>query len=78
VFVDLLGFGILIPVIPLYALSFGATEFVGSLLIASYSAMQFLAAPFLGRRPVLLARLDPSSLSVTGVSASPDGDRRTD
>ncbi|AFK18710.2 tetracycline resistance MFS efflux pump [Haloferax mediterranei ATCC 33500] len=70
VFIDLLGFGILIPVIPLYALSFGATEFVGSLLIASYSAMQFLAAPFLGRlsdnrgrRPVLLLSLSGSVIA---------------
>ncbi|MFC7204141.1 MFS transporter [Haloferax namakaokahaiae] len=72
VFVDLLGFGILIPVIPLYALSFGATEFVGSLLIASYSAMQFLAAPVLGRlsdtrgrRPVLLLSLTGSVIAWT-------------
>ncbi|ELZ85584.1 arabinose efflux permease family protein [Haloferax elongans ATCC BAA-1513] len=79
VFVDLLGFGILIPVIPLYALSFGATEFVGSLLIASYSAMQFLAAPFLGRlsdargrRPVLLLSLTGSVLAWTlfGIAGS--------
>jgi MFS family permease len=72
VFIDLLGFGILIPVIPLYALSFGASEFVGSLLIASYSAFQFLAAPFLGRlsdtrgrRPVLLVSLTGSVLAWT-------------
>ncbi|SEK51336.1 MFS transporter [Haloferax larsenii] len=79
VFVDLLGFGILIPVIPLYALSFGATEFVGSLLIASYSAMQFLAAPFLGRlsdargrRPVLLLSLTGSVIAWTlfGIAGS--------
>ncbi|ELZ92146.1 MULTISPECIES: MFS transporter [Haloferax] len=79
VFVDLLGFGILIPVIPLYALSFGATEFVGSLLIASYSAMQFLAAPLLGRlsdsrgrRPVLLLSLTGSVLAwlLFGVAGS--------
>ncbi|WP_416839180.1 MFS transporter [Haloferax sp. DFSO52] len=79
VFVDLLGFGILIPVIPLYALSFGATEFVGSLLIASYSAMQFLAAPVLGRlsddrgrRPVLLLSLMGSVIawSLFGIAGS--------
>ncbi|ELZ91578.1 arabinose efflux permease family protein [Haloferax mucosum ATCC BAA-1512] len=79
VFIDLLGFGILIPVIPLYALSFGATEFVGSLLIASYSAMQFLAAPFLGRisdargrRPVLLLSLSGSVIAwlLFGVAGS--------
>ncbi|MFB6070538.1 MAG: MFS transporter [Halanaeroarchaeum sp.] len=66
VFVDLLGFGILIPILPLYAEQFGASEFVVGLLIASYSMTQFLAAPVLGRlsdergrRPVLL-------LSITG------------
>ncbi len=66
VFIDLLGFGILIPVIPLYAKFFGANEFVGSLLIATYSLFQFVGAPILGRlsdergrRPVLL-------LSITG------------
>ncbi|WP_158056577.1 MFS transporter [Halorussus halophilus] len=72
VFLDLLGFGILIPVIPLYALEFGASEFVGSLLIASYSAMQFLFAPILGRisdrrgrRPVLLLSLSGSVIAWT-------------
>jgi DHA1 family tetracycline resistance protein-like MFS transporter len=66
VFIDLLGFGILIPVIPLYAKFFGANEFVGSLLIATYSLFQFVGAPILGRlsdergrRPILL-------LSITG------------
>jgi DHA1 family tetracycline resistance protein-like MFS transporter len=72
VFVDLLGFGILIPVIPLYARAFGASEFVGSLLIASYSATQFLFAPVLGRlsdergrRPVLLLSLLGSVIAWT-------------
>jgi MFS family permease len=66
VFIDLLGFGILIPVIPLYAKFFGANEFIGSLLIATYSLFQFVGAPILGRlsdergrRPILL-------LSITG------------
>ncbi|WP_158205852.1 MFS transporter [Halomarina oriensis] len=72
VFVDLLGFGILIPVIPLYALSFGANEFVGSLLIAVYSLFQFVFAPVLGRlsdergrRPVILVSLFGSTLAWT-------------
>jgi len=72
VFVDLLGFGILIPVIPLYAESFGASEFVVGVLLASYSAMQFVAAPFLGslsdrrgRRPVLLLSILGSVLAWT-------------
>lgn len=72
VFVDLLGFGILIPVIPLYARSYGATEFTASLLIAAYSAFQFLFAPVLGRisdvrgrRPVLLLSLFGSVVAWT-------------
>ncbi|WP_435347681.1 MFS transporter [Haloarchaeobius sp. HRN-SO-5] len=67
IFIDLLGFGILIPVIPLYAKFFGANEFVGSLLIATYSLFQFVGAPVLGRlsdergrRPVLLVSLSGS------------------
>jgi MFS family permease len=72
VFIDLLGFGILIPVIPLYAKFFGANEFVGSLLIATYSLFQFVGAPLLGRlsddrgrRPVLLLSLLGSVLAWT-------------
>jgi len=64
VFIDLVGFGLLIPVIPLYAKFFGANEFTGSLLIATYSLLQFLAAPVLGRlsdergrRPILILSL---------------------
>lgn len=61
VFVDLLGFGIVIPVLPLYALQFGANGFDIGLLMASYSGVQFLLSPFwgrlsdrIGRRPILL------------------------
>ena len=72
VFIDLLGFGILIPVIPLYAKFFGANEFVGSLLIATYSLFQFVGAPILGRlsdergrRPILLLSLFGSVVAWT-------------
>lgn len=72
IFLDLLGFGILIPVIPLYAKFFGANEFVGSLLIAVYSLFQFIGAPVLGRlsdergrRPVLLFSLSGSVIAWT-------------
>ena len=64
VFIDLIGFGIVIPILPLYALHFHATETVNGLLVGIYSAMQFLFAPVLGRisdrvgrRPVLLVSL---------------------
>src|SRR5579871_3790998 len=61
VFLDLLGFGILIPIQPFLALSFGARPAVITWLAASYSLMQFLFTPFwgrisdrFGRRPVMI------------------------
>ena len=64
VFIDLVGFGIVIPVLPLYARHFGASEMTNGWLVGIFSAMQFLAAPLLGRlsdrvgrRPVLLVSL---------------------
>lgn len=60
-FLDLLGFGLIIPIQPFYAESFGATPAVVTLLGASYSLMQFIFVPFwgrlsdrIGRRPVIL------------------------
>ena len=66
VFIDLIGFGIVIPVLPYYAegTQFGATPSQVGLLFASYSLMQLVFAPVLGRlsdkygrRPVLLVSL---------------------
>src|SRR5580704_14001034 len=68
VFIDLIGFGMIIPILPLYALRFQATEWQIGLLLASYSFMQFLSSPVLvwfsdryGRNPVLLFGLIVSS-----------------
>lgn len=66
VFIDLIGFGIVIPALPFYAEgdAFGASPFEIGMLFASYSAMQFIFAPILGglsdrygRRPVLFVSL---------------------
>lgn len=64
VFVDLIGFGMIIPILPLYAKSFRAEEWQIGLLLGVYSFMQFLASPVLGyisdrigRKPVLLISL---------------------
>ena len=61
VFIDLIGFGIVIPLVPVYGRHFGAHGLVIGLIIASFSAMQFLFSPIwghlsdrYGRRPILL------------------------
>ncbi|HVY72339.1 MAG TPA: MFS transporter, partial [Verrucomicrobiae bacterium] len=61
VFVDLIGFGIVLPLLPTYSKSFGAEGWMIGVIMASYSAMQFLFSPAwgalsdrIGRRPVLL------------------------
>jgi multidrug resistance protein len=60
-FLDLVSFGIVIPVLPFYATHFGAAAWVVTLLSTGYSAAQFVMAPVLGRlsdrhgrRPVML------------------------
>ncbi len=70
VFVDLLGFGIVLPLLPYYARQFQASGFAAGALIAVYSAMQFVFAPLwgrwsdrIGRRPVILISLAGSTLS---------------
>ncbi len=70
VLVDMVGFGIVLPLLPFYAEEFGASPFEVTLLIASFSAMQFIAVPIwgkvsdsLGRRPFIIAGLFASAVS---------------
>jgi DHA1 family tetracycline resistance protein-like MFS transporter len=69
IFVDLIGFGMIIPILPLYAKSFQAAEWQIGFLLGCYSFMQFLASPILGyisdrigRKPVLLVSLVGSAI----------------
>jgi len=64
VFIDLLGFGLILPLLPFYAEQYGATPFIVGLLTASYAAAQLIGAPVLGRlsdrfgrRPILLVSI---------------------
>ena len=61
VFIDMVGFGIVVPVLPLYTERFGASPFTTGLLLAVYSGMGFIFSPVvgalsdrIGRRSILL------------------------
>jgi MFS transporter, DHA1 family, tetracycline resistance protein len=64
ILVNLIGFGIIIPLLPFYAQTFGASPLTIGLLFASFSVAQLFASPVLGawsdkwgRRPVLIFSL---------------------
>ena len=70
VFVDLVGFGLVIPLLPFYAVRFAASAPEVTALVAVYSLVQLVTAPLwgrlsdrVGRRPVLLASLAASALA---------------
>ncbi|KHD88951.1 MAG: multidrug resistance protein [Bdellovibrio sp. ArHS] len=70
VFLYLVGFGVVIPILPILSRNFGATALQTGLLLSVYSLMQFLFSPFwgrlsdrLGRRPILLFCLLGEGLS---------------
>jgi multidrug resistance protein len=70
VFIDLIGFGIVVPLIPIYSKHYGASGFVIGAIIASFSAMQFVFSPIWGRlsdrhgrRPILLISTAGAALS---------------
>lgn len=76
VFLDLLGFGLVVPYLPGVARDHGASPFVATLLGAAYSAMQFLFVPFwghlsdrTGRRPILLGSIAASALGMVALGS---------
>ena len=82
VMIDLLGFGLVLPLLPLYARQYSTDEhgLTIGLLMASFSAMQFLGSPLwgrlsdrIGRRPVLLVGLLGSAVfySLFAIATTP-------
>lgn len=72
VIVDLIGFGIVMPILPYYAREYGADGLTLGLLFGVYAAAQFVCAPLwgrlsdrFGRRPVLLATIVGTAISLT-------------
>jgi DHA1 family tetracycline resistance protein-like MFS transporter len=77
VFLDLVGFGLIIPFLPSLARDLGASDFTAAALVASYSLMQFIAVPIwgrisdrVGRRPVLVWSIAASALGMVFLGLS--------
>ncbi len=77
VVLDLLGFGIVIPLLTFYAESFHATPLQVTLLMACYSLAQFVFAPLwgqlsdrVGRRPVMLVSIGLTALMLAGFASA--------
>ena len=69
VFIDIIGLGIIIPVLPFYVQGFGVSDAVVTVLFAVYALLSFLSAPLLGslsdrigRRPVLVISIASSAI----------------
>ncbi len=69
VFIDIIGIGVIIPVMPYYVQSFGASDAVVTLLIAMYALLSFFSSPVLGalsdrwgRRPILIISIISSAI----------------
>lgn len=70
VFIDIVGFGMILPILPGHAVALGASPVMVGVLVGAYSAIQMVLAPFwgrisdrFGRRPVLLLGLTGSAAS---------------
>ena len=70
IFIDVIGFGIVLPLLPYYAVTFNVGSTALGLLVTSFSLMQFISSPILGRlsdrigrRPILLISILTSVVS---------------
>lgn len=74
---ELIGFGLVIPILPQIGLQFASSDTMLSVLVAAYSASQFVAAPLLGslsdrvgRKPVLVLSKLGSMIGYVGFGLS--------
>jgi DHA1 family tetracycline resistance protein-like MFS transporter len=77
VFIDLVGFGIVIPLLPFYTQRFGASADTVTLIVAAYTAAQFVTGPLwgrlsdrIGRRPVILITIAGTALGYVWLAYS--------
>jgi DHA1 family tetracycline resistance protein-like MFS transporter len=78
VVLDLIGFGILMPILPFLADHYGASGTLLGLLFSVYAAAQFLCAPLwgrlsdrIGRRPVMLGTIAGTAVALAWVAVAP-------
>ncbi len=78
VFINLVGFGLVIPLLPFYAKSLNASPWQVTALFSAYSLGQFLAEPFwgrlsdrIGRRPVLIVTILANTVSYVALAFAP-------
>lgn len=69
IFVDMLGFGLILPLLPYYAETFGAKAQLVGFLVGSYAAAQLIGAPILGRLSDRIGRRPVLLMSVAGTVA---------
>jgi len=70
ILVNMLGYGIIIPILYAYSKKFGLTDFQNGLLFASYSVCQFISTPLIGRLSDKYGRRPMLLISITGTVAS--------
>ena len=75
---DLVGFGIVLPILPLYAKRFHASSLTSTLLIAAFSAASMVASPLwgrlsdrVGRKPAMIFSFTLMGLAILGLALTP-------
>ena len=70
VFIDLIGFGIIVPLIPIFTARYNTTSVIIGMVLASFSALQFVFAPIWGRLSDRIGRRPIMLLSTAGAAGS--------